>query len=58
MQCQILWKQIAEDLMLEKEDLSALVYDQEFDPQDIFEKEELEQWAFNHNFVYSENKDN
>ena len=45
--------EIAEELMLEKEDLSALAYDKELDPQDVFDKEELIEWASNHGFSYS-----
>jgi hypothetical protein len=45
--------EIAEQLFLEKEDLSALIYDKELDVQDIFDKEDLDQWATNHGFDYS-----
>jgi hypothetical protein len=47
--------EIAEQLMLEKEDLSALIYDKELDPQDIFDQEELNNWAFTHGLAVPEN---
>ena len=47
--------EIAEELFLEKEDISSLIYDKELDPQDVFDKDDISQWALGHGFEYSDN---
>ena len=43
--------EIAGELFLEKEDLGALIYDKRLSPQDVFDSEELEDWADKHGWT-------